>query len=82
MNKSKNKNRKSLKILNYFEAFFHIVLIVAVPYFYLDITTDFNKYKLPDQIIFVYLYWFAYLIIIPSIYHILNKNKNKNKKQD
>jgi len=72
---SASKTSIQKKLLNLLELIIHFVLIVIVPVAFLQFTTGFNKYKLPDFIIYVYLYWLLFLIIVPIFYHLINKKK-------
>jgi len=72
---SASKTSIQKKLLNLLELIIHFVLIVIVPVVFLQFTTGFNKYKLPDFIIYVYLYWLLFLIIVPIFYHLINKKK-------
>ena len=67
---------KSYKI---FEIIIHLILIIIIPVIYLEVTTGFNKYTLPDFIIYVYGYWMIYIIITPILYGVFKK-KRKYKK--
>ena len=71
----KDETSKSKQII---EILIHINLIVLVPVAFLEYTTGFNKYQLPDFVVYVYLYWLAYLIIIPIFYSLFLRNKKKN----
>ena len=58
-------NKLLVKII---ELIIHLLLVVAVPVIYLQITTDFNEYRLPEQMPVVYVYWLLYMAIIAVIY--------------
>ncbi|PCJ46593.1 MAG: hypothetical protein COA74_13335 [Gammaproteobacteria bacterium] len=70
--KEKTKKQKLLKLA---EIAFHLVLIILIPVIYLEITTGFDKYVLPDFITYVYMYWMLYLIIVPILYSLFKKHK-------
>ncbi|MEL0035246.1 MAG: hypothetical protein VW882_02430 [Gammaproteobacteria bacterium] len=62
-------------VIKTLELLVHLFLIVGVPVIYLDITTGYNKYRLPEQMPVVYVYWLVYIVIIAIIYGISQKTK-------
>ena len=67
---SKNTNSN---LANLLEIVLHIGLLVIVPVIFLEVTTGFDKYLLPDFINYVYSYWLLYLIVVPLIYSRIGK---------
>lgn len=53
----------------------HLFLVVAVPFIYLEIATGYNKYRLPEHMPVVYVYWLIYIFIIAVIYGLRQKRK-------
>ena len=53
----------------------HVFLVVAVPFIYLEIATGFNKYRLPEHMPVVYVYWLVYIFIIAVIYGMRKKRQ-------
>ena len=57
------------------ELVIHLILVVAVPFIYLEIATGYNKYRLPEHMPVVYVYWLVYIFIIAVIYGLRRKRK-------
>jgi len=70
--RDKTKEEKTYKII---EIVVHLVFIFAIPAIFLEVTTEFDKYALPDFIIYVYGYWLTYLILTPIFYSRFKKRK-------
>jgi hypothetical protein len=63
------------KIRLVLEIAFHMFLVVAVPLIYLEIATDYNKYRLPEHMIYVYIYWAIYIFATVTFYGLKKKRK-------
>ena len=72
----KPKDEKSLS-RQIIEILVHIMLIVFVPIAFLEYATGFDKYQLPEFVVYVYFYWLAYLIIMPIFYSVFLKKKKQ-----
>ena len=59
-------NRKLIGTL--VELAIHMFLVVGIPVIYLQIMTDFNEYRLPEHMPYVYVYWLVYLAVTGTIY--------------
>ncbi len=57
------------------ELVIHLFLVVGVPVVYLQLTTGFDEYRLPEKMPIVYVYWLAYIALIAVIYGRIQKNK-------
>jgi hypothetical protein len=68
-----------VKVYKIIEIVIHLFLIIIIPVIFLEVTTGFNKYDLPDYINYVYGYWLIYLIVTPLFYNVFKK-KRKYKK--
>ena len=66
-------NQKTKKFI--IELSIHMFLVVIVPVAYLEIVTGFNKYRLPEQMPYVNVYWLIYIAVIAIIYGRRQKNK-------
>lgn len=72
----KPKDEKSLS-RQIIEILVHIMLIVFVPIAFLQYATGFDKYQLPEFVVYVYFYWLGYLIIMPIFYAVFLKKKKQ-----
>lgn len=75
---SKEKTNRD-KTSPFIEIVAHLILIIIIPAIYLDVTTGFDKYALPEFINYVYGYWMIYIILTPILYGVFKK-KVKYKK--
>ena len=57
------------------ELIIHLLLVIAVPFIYLEIATGFNKYRLPEYMPVVYIYWLVYILISAVVYGVLHQRK-------
>ena len=66
-------NKKTIRLI--FEVAFHMFLVVAVPLIYLELATGFNKYRLPEHMTYVYVYWGIYIFLTVLFYGLKKKRK-------
>ena len=74
------KDKASLdKAYKFVEIAIHLILIIVIPAIYLEVTTEFDKYTLPDFINYVYGYWMIYIILTPIFYGVFKKKRRYKK---
>lgn len=74
--KEKTNRDKAYKLV---EIIIHLILVIIVPVIYLEVTTGFNKYELPNVINYVYGYWLIYIILTQIFYGVFKKKKGYKK---
>ena len=72
---TKVTKKQPVSLWQILELVVHLFLIVGVPVIYLEITTGFNKYRMPTYMNTVYIYWLLYIAIVPLFYKLLKGKK-------
>ena len=66
---------KPEKIMLVLEICLHLVLIVVIPFVFLELRTGFDKYLLPETMPIVYIYWLIYISVTVTFYGLKRRRK-------